>query len=258
MKNSVRLGRYFLTTAIVAFGILQLVQADFVRLIPKLPTWIPWHPFWARLVGVAFVAIGLAIATGKKARQAAALLAILLFLVAVLLYPPQIAKNPMAGFMWTNPCKTLALFGGAVLLSGIPRKEEKPGSSVVDSPKEKLSFFAAIFLGVFLLVCGVQHFVYVDFVMTMVPQWLPGLRFWAYFTGTALIAGGIGILYPKTAKWAAALSDVMIFLWVPLVHLPRALANLHNAGEMAGVFEALALSGVAFLILGTQPHNKVG
>jgi uncharacterized membrane protein len=107
-----------------------------------------------------------------------------------------------------------------------------------------------VLLAVFLTICGIQHFVYADFVTTLVPAWLPGLRFWTYFTGTALIAGGLGLLVPQSRALAATLSGLMIFLWVFLVHIPRSMADLHNPSEMSGVFEALALSGVALLVAG--------
>jgi hypothetical protein len=38
------------------------------------------------------------------------------------------------------------------------------------------------------------------------------------------------------------------------VHIPRA-AELRNASEVSGIFEALALSGVAFLVAGTRPRR---
>jgi uncharacterized membrane protein YphA (DoxX/SURF4 family) len=110
----------------------------------------------------------------------------------------------------------------------------------------------AVFLAVFLVVCGMQHFAYSDFVTTLVPSWIPGQRYWTYFTGVALIAGGAGILVPPTSRLAATLAAVMIFLWVLLVHIPRALAGPQHAGETAGVFEALALSGVALIVAGTR------
>jgi hypothetical protein len=64
----------------------------------------------------------------------------------------------------------------------------------------------------------------------------------------ALIAGGLGIIVPKTRRVAALLTGVMIFLWVVVLHIPRALADLHNANETTAVFEALAFAGVSFLI----------
>ncbi len=40
----------------------------------------------------------------------------------------------------------------------------------------------------------------------------------------------------------------MIFLWVILPHIPRAMADFHNANETTAVFEALAFSGIAFML----------
>ena len=51
---------------------------------------------------------------------------------------------------------------------------------------------------------------------------------------------------------AAALTALMIFLWVILLHIPRALADLHNTSESTAVFEALAMTGIA-LLLATAP-----
>ena len=229
------LGRIFFAIALVASGIQQLLIADFVRLVPKLPAGIPWHPFWACLVGVILIVAGWAIILQKSARWAATVLGAMFLLTFLLQRVPEIASNPSAGFMWTNPCKVLALLGGVLILA------------------DRMPLLGPVFLGVFLLVCGVQHFVYAGFVDTLVPGWMPpGPRFWTYFTGTALAAGGVGILLPKTRRWAALMSGLMIFLWVLLLHIPRALADPHNAGETSAIFEALALSGVCLLVAGTR------
>ena len=56
------------------------------------------------------------------------------------------------------------------------------------------------------------------------------------------------MLVPKTARLAALMSGIMMFLWVVLLHIPRALADPGDVGETSGVFEALALSGAAFIL----------
>lgn len=236
MERITRLGRYFFAGGVAASGVQQLVNADFVRLVPKLPAWLPGQPAWACVVGALLAGIGVALGAGRKTRPAAILLGALLLLTFFLQRVPEIVANPSVGFMWTNPCKVLALLGGAILLAG-------------SGP----TCLGALFLGVFLLVCGAQHFVYAEFVQTLVPAWIPpGPKFWAAFTGVALMAGGLGILLPPTVRWAAGLSGLMIFLWVILLHLPRALASPHDAGETSAIFEALALSGVALLVAGTR------
>ncbi len=234
------LGRCFFGAAVMASGVLQLVTGEFVRLVPKLPAWVPAPAVWPYLIGVVLVVTGLAILSGRMARAAAAVVAAMILLMLVFLYPPSMVANPdidrplLRGFMWTNPLKCLALVGGAALLIG------------------RLERAGAAFLSVFLIVCGLQHFTYRDFVTLLVPSWIPpGQRFWTYFTGVALIAGGAGILVPRTARLAATLSAVMIFLWVLLLHIPRAAAGPQHVFETAGVFEALALSGVALLVAAT-------
>ncbi|HTG35014.1 MAG TPA: hypothetical protein VLB76_19025 [Thermoanaerobaculia bacterium] len=150
--------------------------------------------------------------------------------------------------MWTNPAKALAMLGGVILLAGALREDEADRSSALARLFRSLTPLSPLFLGGFLILGGIQHFVYADFVMKLVPSWIPGSRFWVYLTGIALIAGGVSLLIPKTRRLAATMVGIMILLWVVLLHIPRAMANPQNAGETSGIFEALALSGAAFIL----------
>jgi uncharacterized membrane protein YphA (DoxX/SURF4 family) len=239
-------GRLFFATAMVASGIQQLLTRDFVRLVPPWPAWIPWHPFWACLVGIVLIGAGVAIGIGYRAREAAVVLGTMMILAILFLHLPKAAANPLVGFMWTNPTKALAMLGGVIILAGgLP---DGDADSALARLFRKLMPLGPLFLAAFLILGGIQHFVYLDFVTKLVPSWVPAPQLWVYFTGTALIAGGVGILVPKTARLAATMTGIMILLWVVLLHIPRAVADPHNAGETSGVFEALALSGVAFVL----------
>jgi hypothetical protein len=55
------------------------------------------------------------------------------------------------------------------------------------------------------------------------------------------------MIVPRTRRPAGYLSGIMILLWVFLLHIPRAVAAPHDANETTAVFEALAVSGAAFL-----------
>lgn len=234
MKNGLEPGgRIFFATGLLGSGLLQLVRHDFVRLVPKLPAWAPVPTVWPCLSGLILVATGLALVANRR-RRFAAFVAGFLLLVVLLLYLPDVSANPYVGYLWTNPCKTLALLGGAVLLAF--------------SSTGRGRIFCAIVFGIFLVVCGVQHFVYADFVVRMIPAWLPGHQLWAYLTGAALIAGGIGVVIPATARLAALMTGLMIFLWVVFLHVPRAIAMPQEPGETAAIFEALAISGTGLLL----------
>jgi uncharacterized membrane protein len=244
-----RIGRTFYGLAVLGTGLQQLAIAQFVRIVPRLPHWIPAQPLLARLGGILLVAIALALLTGKLARLAASILAVLLLAVLVFLYLPAIPTNPLAGFMYTNPLKVLSLVGGLMLLVPLlPQDPYSGGAKLL----ERMKPVAPWLLAAFLVVCGIQHFWYLDFVQTLIPDYIPSPRLWAQFAGVCLLAGGFGILFPPTSRLAALLSGLMIFLWVPMLHIPRALADLSVPGETSAVFEALALSGVALLVAGSR------
>jgi uncharacterized membrane protein YphA (DoxX/SURF4 family) len=243
-------GRFFFGIATTAFGGLQLIRVDFVRLVPDLPTWLPAHAWWAGMTGAILVAIGVSILSGRQTRLAATLLAGLLLFSIVFLHIPEIAADPARGFKWTNPCKALALFGGAILLTAIPaHMNAARDPALVRVAQRLLPFGPALFLGIFFVVAGIQHFVYAAFVTQLVPAWMPVPAFWTYFTGIALIAGGVGLVLKPFTRLASRLSGLMVFLWALLLHLPLALAIPYQRTETDGFFEALALSGVAFMLL---------
>jgi uncharacterized membrane protein len=255
------LGRTFFGLGVLASGALQIAIGGFVRLVPRLPDWVPAQSALAYVVGAVLVAIGLAIASGRLARTASTVLAALILAMLVLLYPstffnPVIDRPFLRGFMWTAPLKALALVGGAALVAGRWPDASRGIRGLGVATWER---FGHVLLAAFLIVCGLQHFAYRQFVDGMVPAWIPpGQRFWTYFAGVALIAGGLGILVTRVARLAASLAGLMIFLWVILLHIPRAFSGPGHAVEAAGVCEALALSGVALLVAGTRASGPGG
>jgi uncharacterized membrane protein YphA (DoxX/SURF4 family) len=242
-------GRTFFGISLLAFGIQQLIWQNFVRIVPALPAWLPYHSVWAVTFGLILIVAGLSIIAQIKARLAALIVAALILTFVIFLDIPEIAIDPTQGFRWTNPAKALALFGGALLVASLSRMAIAERATVLTRIANRLlPYTPRLLLSVFLVICGVQHFVYADFVVTLIPAFIPAHLFWTYFAAVALIAGGVGVLFDFSLRWAAILTGIMIFCWVFLLHLPRALSDLHQAGEMAGVFEALALSGVAFML----------
>jgi uncharacterized membrane protein len=242
MNLALEAGRIFYAVGIIAFGVQHIAYGAFVtRVVPKLPAAVPAQSALAYLIGAILIVCGAAIALRIRMRGAALTLAALLALSVATLYLPSLAMNPYQGGFITNTFKAIALCGGALVIlqmtNGRTARRSAPLGRVL---------FAS-----FLIVAGVQHFLYTQFVATLVPAWIPPRQsFWTYIAGVALIAGGVGIIFPLTTRVAATLVGIMILLWVPLLHIPRALTDLHNSNETTAVFEALAMSGIAFMIAG--------
>jgi uncharacterized membrane protein len=233
----------------LVFGIQQLAYGTFARWLAKTPAWLPLPGIWPYVTGIAFVVCAAAILLRKEARKAALVLSAMILAMGILLHPFEIAENPGVLDLWARACKVVALSGAAALVAGSLHKE--PGIARL----EWLVPLGPFFLASFFLIGGIEHFVYARFVVQMIPAWIPAHTFFTYFTGTALLAGGVGILIPRVSQLAGTLVGLMIFSWVLLLHIPKALADLHKVVETTATFEALALSGAAFLTAGIRNKN---
>src|SRR6185369_2243289 len=101
-----------------------------------------------------------------------------------------------------------------------------------------------------LLIFGIDHFLYTDFVKPLVPTWIPGSLFWTYVAGIALIGTGLSFITNVKRKPVALLAGLMLFVWLIVLHIPRAVTmdTSKDPNEIVSVFECLAFSGMAFLL----------
>ncbi len=218
-----------------------------------VPSSIPFIPgcvscLW--LVSIfMIVTAGLATGFSKYARTAALLLGAFLLLLFIALHlPSQLHNNWRFLAGWSNPLKILALSGGAFVVAGsLPKADSQNGFMSV---LEKIIPFGKCLFAVDILVAGIMHFFYMSFVAMLVPVLIPWHTFWGYLAGVALIAAAIGIIFNIKRQLAANLLGIIIFIWLIILHIPRAIADptSGNGNEIVSVFEAMAFSGIAFLI----------
>jgi len=100
---------------------------------------------------------------------------------------------------------------------------------------------------------GIDHFLYAKDVADYIPSWIPNRLFWAYLAGVALLSSGIAIFLRIKLRLAARLLGTMIFIWLIILHIPKAIASpfAGKGGEVTSAFLALAYSGIAFAIAGS-------
>jgi uncharacterized membrane protein len=169
---------------------------------------------------------------------------------ALLRHLPLVAVDRQLGAAWTNFGKALALSGGALGVGALVlwSVASADGARTSHRRAARLHLIARCSLGAFLVIAGIQHFLFAQFVATLVPAWIPGALLWTYFAGAALIAGGIGLVVPLTSRLAAALVGAMVFTWLLVLHIPRGIA-MNDRNEWTAVLEALAFSGIAFALV---------
>ena len=103
----------------VAFAVCALVfgGAHFVYMnltAPLVPKWLPpSQVFWGYATGLCFIAAGIAMLTGMRARLAAILLTAMLASFAVLVHAPTLVASPSSLDNWTEAAINLAVTGVA-------------------------------------------------------------------------------------------------------------------------------------------------
>lgn len=246
----IQIGRWFFAFAIIGIGVEHFIFNDFI--MGRAPAWPESWPgklVWAYLTGIFFAATGLAIIFKKRARDAAIFAGILIFLWALLRHIPVLVSDSFLSAAWTEAGKALTFFGGAFAIAGtFSKKEGDNRNSLLTFMNFTHEFIILghICLGIFMVITGVQHFLFTEFVSSLIPSWFPGDPvFWTYFAGIALIAGGVGLFAPKTSRLAALLAGIMVFSWFWIVHIPR---TFFSTSDGIAVFEALAVSGIAFVL----------
>lgn len=251
MEKLTVIGRIFFALALIGLGIEHFIFQDFITgRAPAWPESIPGKLVWAYLTGLIFIVVSMAIFSGKKVRYATIFAGALVLLWAFIRHIPVVASDSFLSGAWTSAGKALTLFGGFWAIAATFPKEKGDNTVLLKFLNLGSEFItlARICLGIFLLITGTQHYLATEFVASLIPGWFPGdAVFWTYFAGVALIAGGLGLFIPKTACWAALLSGLMVFSWFWIVHLPRTFASVSDG---IAVFEALAVSGIAFVIAG--------
>lgn len=251
-------GRVFFALGLVGLGASHFIFGQFVTgRAPAWPEGVPGGTAWAYGTGVAFIAIGAAILARRGGRPAALFAALLIFGWALLRNIPVVAADRLLGGQWTQGGKSLTLLGGALAvaatLPAVGAARDAAYLRMVNLRRE-FTTVGRLCLALFFIITGIQHYIFTAFVASLIPAWFPGdAVFWTYFAGVALVAGGVGLLAPWTARLAALLSGIMVFSWFWIVHLPRTLASVSDG---IAVFEALAVAGIAFVLAGSLETGR--
>jgi uncharacterized membrane protein YphA (DoxX/SURF4 family) len=254
MQELYKAGRYCFAIAIIAFGIIQFTTGDFMSAF--LPIKISSHSriFLLYFFSTLFVFAGLMMLFNRTARGGA--LTAVLFSVFIL-YPDLInlisdPKNP--GY-WTVIAETVAICAGALIIIGIFTPNTTARDRALPFPKNKL-VAGRILFACSLIVFAAQHFMYADYISTLIPSWIPAPVFWAYFVGIAFLAASISLFIRIKTRLASALLGFMFLFWVFFLHAERVTSNLQKETEWTSLFIALAFCGIFFVLASVSPRKS--
>ena len=240
------LGPVFEATALSIFAAEHFLAAR--ALMGIVPRWIPGGAlFWTYFVGAALLAAAISFIAWRYVRWSALLLALLFLIIVATVDLPNLPKNLHERLFWTLTVRETAFAGGAMVLAGSLWPRARSAGTM-------LMLWGRLFVGCIFVFYAMEHFLFPQFVPgvpleKLTPAWVPAPTLLAYFVGTTLLVAGIGLMFQRTRRTAAAgagtvLVLLTIFFYVPIlvmeIRSPLAVEGVNYVGDTL-LFAATAL-----------------
>lgn len=217
----------------IGLGIVGLVYGDFATVWHYAPASLPGRQILAYASATLMLVCGIGLLSKRTEVLAARVLSSYWALVVLLLKIPLIIRAPLVEMTWLTTAMIIIVFTGAWVLTATATRALR---------------IAQLVFGAALIPIGISHFVYLDLTAPLVPAWLPFHTGWAYLTGTAHIAAGVGVLLGIYPRLAAAMEAAMLSAFTGLVWIPAILATPTTQNVWSEFTISLAISAGAWVV----------
>jgi len=246
-------GPLFYAAPLAAFGAEHFTLT--VAIASIVPSWIPWHLFWAYFVGACFMAAALSMVTRIQARLAASLLALTFFLFVALMDIPAWLQEPRDRFSLALVLRELSFSGGALALAASSTELWRERGTHV------LATVARYFIAIPVLLYSFEQFLHGKYVPAvpldrLTPEWIYGHAIWTYLTAAAYAVTGTLLLFGKRTRVAATSLGLTVLFVELVVYVPIGIvdrASLANGLNYVG--DTLMYCGAIFLLAGAMPSE---
>jgi uncharacterized membrane protein len=210
-------GRAIFAVTMTGLGIIGLLHRNFVPLWNPAPK-VPAGSLLVSLGSLISLSAGIGLLIRRMAGTAARVLLATFLLWLLLFRLPNFLLVPAFAACWSVFPLAVMLAAAWVLYVWFATDWDRNYlSSVIGSNGLRV---AHMLYGLSLIFFGAAHFIDVKDTLSLIPNWLPGHLFWAYFTGCAFIAAGVAALTGLCARLAVTLSVLQLTLFLVLVWLP--------------------------------------
>ena len=239
------IGHAIFAVTMIGLGIIGLFHRDFVPV---------WNPAPSISAGGLLLSLGALISLSagiglliRHVAGASARLLLATFLVWLLFFRlPNFLLVPAFAACWSVFPLAVMLAAAWVLYVWF----------ATDWDRNRLTFvignnglcIAHTLYGLSLIFFGAAHFIDVKDTLSLIPNWLPGHLFWAYFTGCAFIAAGVAAVTGICARLAVTLSVLQLALFLLLVWLPIVAAGSKDPFQWSETILNAALLAAGWVV----------
>jgi len=251
------LGRAFFAAIMIWLGVMGLIKGDFVQVWQPVPKWVPAREAVAYLCAVISLACGIGLLWQRTAAVASRVLfASLLVWLLLMRLPNLFFEKPVVLVAWTFGSTGVMVAAAWVLYVRFAVTYDRQRFGLFTDDRGVR--IARALYGLSLIPFGLAHFMYLDATTVLIPGWLPWHVAWAYFTGAAFVAAGLAVTAGVSARLAAVLVTLQMFLFGLIVWIPRFVAGALSDFQWGEFVVTWALTAGAWVVAESYRSPEAG
>jgi uncharacterized membrane protein len=258
IEKVIALANLCFAVPLAVFGAEHFAAAQGIS--QMVPSYIPWHLFWAYFFGLALVAASLSTAIKIQVQWSGLLFGITMFLFDSMLTLPATVPDRHNRIVWILLCREASFGSGAWALSATAIPGWGPGV------KKTFITIARVIIGFTAMFYGVQHFLHTPNVPgvpleKLLPAWIPAHMLISYVTGIILLVSGLCILLAKKTRMAAGYLGAWLVLLVVFIYGPILIASLLDPStdvKVEGInyfFDTMLYAGTILALASASPRT---
>jgi uncharacterized membrane protein len=253
LDRLIALGPVLFAAPLAAFGAEHLTLARGIAQI--VPSWVPWHLFWAYFVGIALLTAALSMVARRYVGLTALLTAAMFLIFVGTMHVPNVIAGPKNRILWAVMLRDTSFAAGALALAGSTIGERRRGAG------KALVVAGRVLFALPILFFGCEHFLHPEFAPgvplgKLTPLWVPLRLFVADVVGAVLLVAGGAVLLNKWSRLACGNAGLAMALLTLGMYLPILLMAHGASAQIEGVnyvFDTLLFGGAALLVAGAMP-----